>query len=169
MTDIEKTYTDLIQEVCSLYAVTAEVEHEKVMEFFEGDIPLFKLILAQVNEIDEKPQIILSFHLETNSVYAIQWFLRLQDLCPDLKITHCYVKDASGATHVGEDAEIVNMYRIEQEVISAWIRENEQTDEENFENKLTTETAPVEDVYTDRRKALLNFNKIRKSKKGEYH
>lgn len=163
----QKAYEDLVKKLSELYHIKAEKEHDFIYEFFEGNIPVFKLIMAP--DDTGKHMIIVSFHLDINSVYAIQWYLRILDLCPPLNITHCYYRDDSGRTITGEDAEIVRMYKMEQEVISNWIRENEETDEENLEKQVVAETTTIKPSYNSKEEAMKHFNLMKKGKDEDYH
>lgn len=165
----QKAYEKMVTGIVDLYGVKPYKEHECVREFYEGDIPLFKLIYSPGDE-EQEPMIVVSFHLDVDSVYAIQWYTRLQDLCPPLRITHCYYQDDAGQTFVGEYAEIVKMYKTEQAAIANWIRENEETDEENLEKKVIVEPSnSLKKVYTSKEQAVQDFNRMKKGKKDEYH
>lgn len=150
----------LINSLSDAYGIKPVVEHEFVYEFFEGGIPLFKLILSQLED-QSKSSIIASFHIELETTAAIQWFLRLRQLNPELLITGSYMKDAQGVTYVGEDAAILRIYMIEQEVISNWV-----STEDSEEPPVVTKKPNPTKSFGDYASALKEFQKMHK-KKGD--
>lgn len=161
------TYMELIKKLNELYGTVVFVEHSFIHEFYEGDIPLFKLILSSSDET-QPPILIISYHVELPSPAAIQWFLRIQQIDPNLHITGCYLKDAQGISHVGEDAEILRMYVIEQEVISAWIK-SDQEEKEMLEKPNLNPPTPPSPVFVDIDTATTEFNKMSKKKDDTFH
>lgn len=161
-----ETYLEIIKKINESYGTSVEVEHQCIHEFFEGQDPLFKLILSNTSK-DEPSILIVSFHLEMPTTQAIQWFLRLRQLDPTLHMTGCYMRDAAGNSHVGEDAEILRMYVIEQEVISAWIQSNK--DEEEVLKKPVQNPPKRPSQFLTVQAAMAEFNRMNKKKGDSFH
>lgn len=158
-------YLDVIKKLNETYGTTVEVEHQFIHEFFEGPHAIFKLIL---NDTPEHPGILLvSFHLDLPSPAAIQWFLRIRQLDPTLFMTGCYLKDAQGNSHVGDDADILKMYMLEQEVISAWIQSNKDEEEALKAPQLVPPTPKP--VFNTVKAALVEFDRMNKKKDDTFH
>lgn len=158
-------YTDVVNQITNLYGVTAVQEHEFITEFCEGPLPIFKLI--SVTQDDGTNFLMLSFHIEVEAVIAIQWFVRVRALDPDVRVTACYLRDASGVSHVGEDAHILRLYMIEQDIMSSFIQSDKDPHDVVNESAkvLSTKPSPVK-TYADYRNAIDAFNKLEK-KKGD--
>lgn len=127
-----ETYHSLIKKLIDQYHLKVYQEHEFIFEFFEGDLPLFKLIFGRD---DEKAynKIVLSFHLETSVVDAIQWYVKVTNWYADTRLTDSYFKDDSGESYIGQDAEILRRYKMEQEVVSSWLDgESDEEDARDF-------------------------------------
>jgi hypothetical protein len=162
-------YLGIIKQINETFGTTVEVEHSYIHEFLEGQNPIFKLILS-AGDGTTPPVIIISFHLETPTVDAIQWFLRVRQLDPTLHMTQCYIKDTQGNNYVGEDAEIFKMYAIEQQVITAYLNSNKD-DEEILE---AAQTPPVEPpkatkTFATEKAALNEFNRVSRKKTDTFH
>lgn len=158
-------YLEIIKKINELYGTTVDAEHEYIHEFYEGQLPLFKLLMSNTNEV-QPPVLIVSFHLELPTTEAIQWFLRIRQLDSSLHMTGCYLKDAEGNSHVGEDAEILRMYIIEQEVISAWIASNKDEKEVLKKPQVTLKPTPT---FTSVQAAVAEFNRMGKKKSDQFH
>lgn len=142
-------------------------EHTFITEFYEGPLPVFKLIMTSEDE-SQPAVLIISFHLELGSPEAVQWFLRIRGLDPNLHISACYLKDAEGVSYVGEDAEILRMYMMEQDIISAWSQSDKDAADVLNQKLPTLPPSPVK-TYADYRKALIDFHKMKKSKGDVSH
>ena len=137
-------------------------EHASITEFYEGPLPLFKLIMAQNEEAPETYSLLVSFQIQLDIPTAIKWFANVRKLDPNTMIAPCYIKDAEGTSHVGEDAEIILMYMVEQDVISAFIA-SEKDAEEVLNAKIIPPPSPAK-VYGNYRKALKEFYAMKKNK-----
>lgn len=139
-------------------------EHPAITEFWEGPIPVFKLIMSTQEE--GQPSVMLvSFHIELDSPSAIQWFARIRQLDPNLYVTGCYLKDEGGTSHVGEDADILRLYMIEQDIISAWMASDKDAADVLNQKLPCVPPSPLK-TFSDYRKALVEFQKMNK-KKGD--
>lgn len=151
-------YAEIVNQVKILHGLRSEREHEFVHEFFEGPIPLFKLILAN-NE--ERPFVAASFHIEMEASDAIQWFARVRSLDANLRIAPCYLRDSDGTSYVGEDAQILRLYMLEQDIISRYVSGNK--DPEEIVNARTPAIKPSPlKTYSDYKHAISEFNKLKK-------
>lgn len=157
-------YHEIVKRMCELYGTRAEPEHEFVYEFFEGSIPLFKLILTQ--NVSAPNFIVVSFYLELDSTAAIQWYLRIRSLDPGVHLSACYLKDRDGTTYVGEDAYIMRMYMVEQDTIAAYLASNKEP-EDIFNNKVKPPKPSPVKTYADYRKAIVAFQGLEK-KPGDH-
>lgn len=152
-------YKEVVQQIRNLYGVKPEQEHAFIHEFFEGPLPLFKLILVSS---DSGPGFIMvSFHIEVEASDAIQWFARVRALDPNVRVTACYLRDSHGTSYVGEDAHILRLYMIEQDVISNYIKGDK--DPEEIVNRQVTAAKPSPlKTYSDYKVAINEFNKLTK-------
>lgn len=159
-------YLEIIKKINDTYGTTAEVEHRFIHEFFEGSIPVFKLILSKTDEA--VPGImIVSFHLDTAITTAIQWFVRLRQLDVHLHITGSYIKNGNGETYVGEEAELFKMYSMEQAIIAAWNRVSKP--ESNSTRSLSITSNLVKRITTAADAAIAEFEKNAKNKDDTFH
>lgn len=142
---------------------TYDAEHEFIREFYEGPIPVFKLIMTAPGEDGTPSVMLISFHIELDATAAIQWFLRVRSLDPHLHIAACYLKDAEGTSYVGEDAEILKMYMIEQDVIAAFIASDKDAADVLGQKLPGLEPSPLKQFATYR-EALREFSKMQKRK-----
>lgn len=137
-------------------------EHPSITEFWEGPLPLFKLIMAQ-NDGTDVMSLLMSFQIQLDIPTAIQWFAKVRQLDPNTMIAPCYIKDADGTSHVGEDAEIVLMYMVEQDIIAAFMQ-SERDPEDVLSQSVTKVTPTPAKVFSNYRKALAEFGKMKKGK-----
>ncbi len=160
-------YTAILERLKTLYGLSSETEHEFIHEMYEGPLPIFKLLMTAPS--DSEPSILLvSFHLELDSPSAIQWYLRLRSLDPNVSITACYLKDADNTSYVGEDAEILRMYMIEQDVIAAYIASDVDAADVLNRELPTVKPSPLK-TYATYRAAIVDFHKRQKSKEDISH
>lgn len=116
----ENFYVEMVKAIADKYEVQFYAETNHVAEFFEGEIPLFKLLFSP--EQDGMPAITaLSFNLELTSPYAIHWFLRVREIDPNVNLTVCYLRDGRGFTYVGHDAELLRMQAIEKHAVTQFL------------------------------------------------
>jgi len=151
-------YSEVVKQVKNLYGLASESEHEFIHEFFEGLLPMFKLILVAPN--DEGPGFVMvSFHIEVEAAVAIQWFSRIRTLDPNLRVTACYLRDSNGTSYVGDDAHVLRLYMVEQDLMSTFIQGNK--DPEEIINKKVAEPKPSPlKTYLDYRVAINHFKKL---------
>jgi len=156
-------YEAILERLQKDYQLTVDrSEHNSITEFFEGPLPLFKLIMT-TPEGETPSVLIVSFHIELDTSSAIQWFLRIRQLDPNLYISECYLKDAEGGSYVGEDAEILKMYMMEQDIIAAWTASD--TDISDFaQQELPTIPPSPLKAFSSYKAALREFNKLQKRK-----
>lgn len=151
-------YGEMIPRVETLYGVTAKREHDFIYEFSEGPLPIFKLILVHN---DEGPGFIMvSYHIEVEAAIAIQWFFRLREIEPNLRVGPCYLHDSDGTPHVGEDAQILRLYMIEQDIISNFMQGNREPEE--IVNSTTKPPPSPLKTYATYKAAITSFNKLEK-------
>lgn len=159
-------YLEGINNLAEKYQTTVSSEHQFIHEILEGELPLFKLILAEPHKKGVS-EVIISFHLELGIVNSIEWFDRLREFYDNLYLTGCYIKDSQGTTYVGEDAEIYKLYEQEQHVISNWIRQNQ---DEMADTDFGLKVNPKESRgYTDMDSALKAFEALKKGKNDICH
>lgn len=140
-------------------------EHEAIAECSAGSLQLFKL---GYSKNDTGTFLFVSFHLELDSVDAIQWYLRLRQLEEGIGLAPCYVVDSEGVTFTGEDAEIMRMYMVEQDVIATFMASNLDADEVLNAKMPTHPPSPIK-VYSDLRRAHKKFAKMSKKKNDVSH
>ena len=164
----QAVFEDLIQRVCDLYGMTATEEHPAVYEFTDGSSPVFKLIAVHS---DTGPGFnMASFHIDVEAAIAIQWFLRLRELDSNMRLTACYLKDLNGVSYVGEDAHVLRMYMIEQDIMSQYVAGDK--DAEDIINKANTalykKPSPIRG-YSNYKVALDQFKKLVKKEGDTEH
>lgn len=152
-------YGEIITQIKNLYDVSYEAEHQYIHEFSEGPIALFKLILVNSNE--GKSFMMVSFHIEVEAMDAIQWFMRIRALDPNLRVTACYLKDSNGESYVGEDAQILKLYMIEQDIISTFIEGTKDPEEILNRADAVVKPSPLK-TYSNYKLALGGFKKLTK-------
>lgn len=101
------------------YDLSIDVENKYIHEFFEGSLPVFKLMYVKNEDRDDR--LLVSFHLDLTAVEAIQWFLRIRHFNHGLMLTQSYCKDDNGETFLGPAAEQIRMYRIQQEALAEYV------------------------------------------------
>lgn len=154
---LDSVYDEVCNQVCKIYGASVVPEHEYIREFFEGPIPSFKLIL--VHKEDGPGFIMASFHIDMEAVVAIQWFMRFRALDPNIRVTACYMRDSTGTSYVGEDAHVLKMYAIEQEIVSQFVggdRDAEEVVRSNPATPTRLKPSPTK-VYSDYKHAMQAF------------
>lgn len=112
-------YENIVTKLVKEFDLIADkTEHEAITEFYEGVLPTFKLILA-AGETENESALIISFHVDVDAPSAIQWFLRVKALEPILYLSGSYMCDSYGVCYVGEEAEILKRYMLEQEILAS--------------------------------------------------
>jgi hypothetical protein len=160
-------YAAIAEQLVTEFGLRVEEEHPAVREFYEGPVPIFKLILAE-EDIDAPPVMLVSFHIELESTYAVQWFAKIRHYDHELRIARVYLKDADGASHVGDDAQILRMYMLEQDVISAYIASDKDAHQVAGQEIPTPKPSPLRPV-TSYRHAVLEFQRMTKKKGSMSH
>jgi hypothetical protein len=119
VTDIN-FFESVLDQILTETDLLMEQEHGHIYEFFEGDFPVFKLIFSPPDATKgEDGLIMISFQLELDIPSAILWFLKLSLFAPELQLTSSYLKDDSGATYLGQDAQVLFRQQIEREVLNS--------------------------------------------------
>lgn len=159
-------YEAIVARLQKEFSLTADrSEHPAITEFFEGPLPLFKLIIAQ--DEDLTTSLYVSYQIQLDIPSSIQWFMRLRNLDPNIVVAPSYIKDSEGNSYVGEDAEIILMYMVEQDVITAFVQSDK--DAEDIVNKKALPQASPVKVYSNYKKALTEFKNLRKGKQDVSH
>lgn len=160
-------YSEILRQVRNLYGVSSEPEHDCIHEFFEGPLPLFKLILVAAND-DGPGFTMVSFHIEIEAAVAINWFLRIRALDPNLRVTACYLKDTNGESYVGDDAHVLKLYMIEQDIVSTFIQGTKDPEEIVNQKVVPVKPSPIK-TYSDYRVAITQFKKLTKQEGDVEH
>ena len=164
--DLRTKYLYLLEGLKDKYGLSYHADHPDIHEFYEGPIPLFKLIYATTEQ--GVPKLLLAVHLDINPVDAIQWHLRIRDLHNEIYITECYFKDDNGETFMGQKAETIRMYKNQQKIISEWSRDKEDT-KKFLEAKIVGRSKHQPIAHVDKEKAIHEFNKMTYDDKKKYH
>lgn len=160
-------YTYLISLIGERLNINPVTENEFIHEFFEGPIPLFKLLFAK-RQAEGEPAMVVSFHLEVDSVDAIQWFLRLRRIYQPLMITQCYYKDDNDETFLGVAAEQLKLFKIQQAALVEW-GSGKETAKKMISTKAVGRKRPVERDcgFIDKEKAEDEFFKMMPNKEKD--
>ena len=159
-------YVHFLQEISQYFGLTIRSEHEFIHEFFEEKIPVFKIALLP----DKKSsQTVIAFHVDIDPATAVQWWEQLRAIYPPLKVTANYITDHQGNTCVGETAEVLKRYLLEQEIISAYI-ESDMDDDAVLNKKPHLELLDnkIKDL-TSQETALEAFHNLRKRTDDQCH
>lgn len=152
-------FSEILNQMRNLYGLTSDQEHEAIHEFFEGPLPVFKLIL--VNS-DEGPGFtMVSFHIEVQAAEAIQWYVRIRNLEPGLRVTACYLRDSAGTSYVGEDAQVLKLYMVEQDILSNYIQGTKDAEEIVNPKVAIAKPSPLK-TYSDYKTAINQFHRLTK-------
>lgn len=163
----QEIFDAIVERLVREYQVSAVREHNFVVEFYEGPIPLFKLLAQE--ETESNPAIIIaSFHLELDIVAAIQWFLRIRALDPNLHLTSAYLKDVSGVTYIGADAHALYLHTVQQAAVQEFI-EASNSDEANTPHHIERARPSAPRVFTNVASAMQTFQKMQKKKGDVFH
>ena len=143
--------------------------HPNLVECLEGPIPLFNLILdLDGDDESEAGLMYVSFHIELDAPTAIQWYHRLVIYDKDLAMTGVYLKDAEGETYVGEDAQVLRLYMMEQDIVAKWMT-TERDPEDIFNPNLKVPGPSPMKTFSDYKKAFREFRDMRKKKNDVSH
>lgn len=142
-------------------------EHPGITEFYEGPLPLFKLILSAPEE-DNPAILIVAFHIELDSPTAIQWYTRIRGLDPNVHLSACYLKDAEGTSYVGEDADIMRQHMMEQDLLSSWAASDIDPEEILGQKPPIPPPSPIK-TFSNYKKAIVAFHRMKKNKKDLSH
>lgn len=160
-------YSEILTQVRNLYGLTSEPEHSCIHEFFEGPLPVFKLILVAPND-DGPGFTMVSFHIEIEAAVAINWFVRIRTLDPNLRVTACYLRDSNGDSYVGDDAHVLKLYMVEQDIISSFIQGNKDPEDIVNQRVIQAKPSPIK-TYSDYRTAINQFKKLVKQEGDVEH
>lgn len=161
-----ETYLDLIKMLTERYSIRQEIEHKFIHEMFEAEIPLFKLIFAY-NDKTKVNSILLSFHIDSAALDAVLWYSRIYNMYPGVKLTDSYMKDSRGETFLGQDAEVLRRYKLEQEILGDWSGTKEEAAE--FAKAPVRRKRPKSSQLVTKDKALEEFNQMVSGDDDEYH
>lgn len=155
-------YITYVDEVADKYSLAVIQEHEQIHEFLEGEnIPLFKLVYGPTNLTNNENVVVATFHLDLDPVDAIQWYSRLYTIIPNLRLQSSYYKDDRGETFIGEHAENVRHYKLEQKVITEWMesKRNDEDAKRFAESKILGRVRNKKQPFLDKDKALEEFRR----------
>lgn len=158
--NVFQDYLYLLQMLKDHFQLTSKKDGEHLHEMYEGSVPIFNLIMTQTYQ-HRDDRILMSFHLGINPLDAIQWYMRVKNLQSRVYMTECYFRDDKGTIFLGQDAEIIKMYKDEQRIISNWERDQEQT-KKFIENPIEGKIVRTEKSFLSDKKdqALDYFNKL---------
>jgi len=148
-------YILLISKLKDNFGLTEDVEHKYIHIMKEGTVQLFRIIFGYDPETNAN-ELYLSFHLDINPVDSIMWYQRIKQAYSKVKLLECYFQDQRGETYTGQAAEVIRHYILEQEVISNWKSDDEQTDK--YVNAKIIGRNPNENVSFDPKRASEVFN-----------
>ena len=163
-----ETYMMLVKQLTEAYKLNFYMEHKFIHEFFEEKIPLFKLIYA-VDPKTKDNRVLVSFHLDMDAVDAIQWFDKICTSYPNARLAECYYKDDMDETYLGQDAEVIKMYKLEQEIVTKWLEQGEEKAKKFAESQIAGRERPKGKSFTDRDEAFAEFHKMQKGEEDEYN
>lgn len=156
-------FKQYVDDIAQRYGLGAHPEHDQIYEFYEAEeVPLFKLIFGPSDKSDNQNVVIVTFILGLDPVDAIQWFLRVRNVIPEVRLQASYFKDDNGETFLGEHAEIIKMYKDEQKVLSDYI--NSKQDEEEAKayvrGRVEGRVRDKTKAFNDMEEAAIEFNRM---------
>jgi hypothetical protein len=96
-------YTNFVIALATKLQLFAYEVHAHIHEIGSETVPYFRLMWST-----QHGSPMISMHVETASVVAIQFYTQAIALCPNLLLGESYYTSYSGETYVGTDAEIAN-------------------------------------------------------------
>lgn len=163
-----ETYIALIKHLCEAYSITFKTEQKYVHEIYEGEIPLFKLMYGY----DEKRNInvvLVSFQLDLAILDAIQWWTRIVKTYGTARLMDSYFKDDRGETFLGQSAEVLRMYKIEQRVLENWAGDKEDAKKFAKEKIYGRGKARPKKAFVDKDAAVKEFYDMNNGEGDESH
>lgn len=166
-----KTFTDyciLLDNLSKKYNLTLYKEQEVVYELSNGNTPIFKLMYNKLKKSEEFV-IVLSFHLDTNCIDAIDWYIKITHLVPEILLTESYYKDDYGESYLGQTAEVIKQYKLEQSILGNWTKGSEEV-KSFVKNKISGRQRPErEKGYTSSKDAEKEFYIMQKEDEDKCH
>lgn len=166
ITDMYQQYLWLIGQLKDLYKLHVEVDHQDIHTFYQNKHPMFKLLYGRFTNSAED-YIVLSFHINVSATEAIEWYVRIKNQHPEIKISEVYIEDDRGETYLGEDATRIYTAKVEQQVLRAWLADNKSSKENIIkfvESKVVGRVRDHKKPYAEKdfEKALIEFDLMKK-------
>lgn len=170
LTDLYQEYLYIIGKMKDIYKLDVDPEHKEIHTFYREKRPLFKLFYGVFKE-DKHASIVVSFHIDMYHPEAIQWFINLYNVSPQIALHDSYVEDSAGETYLGEDAVALKQIYVAQDVLHEWLENYDVEDIQAFVEAPVSgrdkKSNPTFDSQAQRTLARIEFDKIRKPDAGE--
>lgn len=158
-------YIYTIGKLKDVYKFEVDTSHREIHTFYLDKIPIFKLLLGKYQGTEET-NIVISFHIDIDAVTAVDWFMRVSDIHPLLKIADSYIEDDRGETYLGEDAKTIKNLKLQQEVLEAWLEQKDKQDVKDFVDGnivgRVRESTKLYSSQVERDKAKIEFSTMKK-------
>lgn len=113
-------YLLVIKRLTEIYKLHVDVNHRDIHTFYKDKIPLFKLLFGKYEDSGET-NIVVSFHIGVKTHDAIEWFTRIHEEHPLLKVAQSFIEDSQGESYIGDEAEFIQKLIQEREIIIHWL------------------------------------------------
>ncbi len=164
ITKMYDEYLYVIGKIKDVHKLSVDVDHKDIHTFYKDKVPKFKLLFGTYN--DDNSCIVVSFHIDVNSMEAIQWFLNIKDIHPLAKITEPYVEDEQGETWLGKDAQKIRDMIFERDIIAEWVDDHDEEELQTFaDSKVVGRLRNPKQTYNsqyEREKAIIEFDMMKK-------
>lgn len=129
--NLYQEYLYVIGKLKDTYNLDVDVDHKDIHTFFRNKRPLFKLFFG-IFEQDKEQSIVVSFHLDIYHPEAIQWFIKIYNIHPQVKLHDSWIQDSAGETYLGEDALSIKEVYNSQRILDDWLNSHNEEDIEKF-------------------------------------
>lgn len=134
ITDMYQQYLYVIGLLKDRHGLTIDVDHANIHTFYKDKRPLFKLLYGAFEKDSDVKTIVVSFHLDLLHPEVINWYINIYNAHPLTQIHDSYYEDSNGEYYLGEDAIMIRETFKTQEILEAWLEENDIEDTREFVN-----------------------------------
>lgn len=163
--ELYQEYLQVIGKLKDIFGLSIDVDHPDIHTFYKDKRPLFKLFFGMF-EKDENPSIVVSFHIELFHPEAINWFVNIYKIHPQITMHDSYIEDSAGETYLGEDAMALKETYMAQEILGTWLDNSTREEMEDFVDAgvFGRDRDPTKsfDSHKERHQAIIEFERLRK-------
>jgi hypothetical protein len=162
--DMYQQYLYTIGVLKDRHGLTMDVDHAHIHTFYKDKRPLFKLFYGAFEKDSDVKSIVVSFHLDLHHPEVINWYINIYNIHPLTQIHDSYYEDSNGEFYLGEDALMIRETFNTQDILQAWLEENDVEDTRMFvESKVVGRTRNLSQSFNSeaqKAEALEEFKKL---------